>query len=109
VRSMVPVAAPASHAALIATLRTAVLAATAVVVALLGRHAGTREFATLLYPVLVWGALKLLVEDLPASPPLLLFIAFALYGAALIAGPRITRARLTSPQRVIVPPHQLGS
>jgi hypothetical protein len=99
-RSMLPLTPPAeSQAALIATVRTAVLAAAALVVAWLGRQDDTREFGTLLYPVLVCGALKLLVEDLPASPPLLLFIAFALYGGALIAGPRIARALPTSTPR----------
>jgi hypothetical protein len=109
-RSMLPLPAPAaSQAALIATVRTAVLAAAALVVALLGRHASTREFGALLYPVLVAGAVKLLIEDLPASPPLLLFVAFALYGAALIAGPRIARAEPASPQPAAAARHQHGS
>jgi hypothetical protein len=106
-RSMLPLTPPAeSQAALIATVRTAVLAAAALVVAWLGRYDDTREFGTLLYPVLVCGALNLLAEDLPASPPLLLFIAFALYGGALIAGPRIARARPTSPARAAVAQRQ---
>jgi hypothetical protein len=41
--------------------------------------------------LLAWAALKLVVEDFPTSPPALLFVALAMYGGALIAGPRIAR------------------
>jgi hypothetical protein len=78
-------------AAMVATVRTGVLAAAAIVVAWLGRSALTHEFGALLYPVLAWGALKLLIEDFPTSPPSLLFVALALYGGALILGPRIAK------------------
>lgn len=81
--------------AIVATVRTGVLAAAAVAVAWLGRRAATLEFGVLLYPVLGWGAVKLLAEDVPTSPPLLLFVAFALYGGALIAGPRIAKTSST--------------
>ena len=76
---------------IVATLRTAVFAGIAVAVAWLGRRAVTREFGALLYPVLAWGALKLLVEDVRTSPPALLVLAFTLYGGALILGPRIAK------------------
>jgi hypothetical protein len=85
------VAAPAD-AGVVATLRTGVLALSALAVAWLGRHVSTQEFGVLMYPVLAWGALKLFVEDLRTSPPLLLVIAFALYGGALVVAPRIGRA-----------------
>jgi hypothetical protein len=49
----------------------------------------------LLYPVLAAGAVKLLFEDMRTSPPKLQFVAFALYGIALILGPRLAR---TQPQ-----------
>jgi hypothetical protein len=80
-------------AAMVATVRTGVLAVAAIVVAWLGRRAMTHEFGALLYPVLAWGALKLLIEDFRTSPPLLLVVAFVLYGGALILGPRIARTR----------------
>jgi hypothetical protein len=83
-------AAPPEFGAL-ATLRTAVLAATAVAVAWLGRRLAAPEYRPLLYTVLSWGALKLLFEDVPTSSPLLLFVAFALYGGALIIGPRVAK------------------
>jgi hypothetical protein len=81
------------HAGMVATLRTGLLAVAALAVAWLGRRETTQEFGALLYPVLGWGALKLLIEDVRTSPPLLLFVAFALYGGALILGPRIARLR----------------
>jgi hypothetical protein len=85
------------HAAAVATLRSGVLAGSAMLVAWLGRYARTRPFGALLYPVLAVGALKLLVEDMRTSPPKLLFVAFALYGVALILGPRIARTQPQSP------------
>jgi hypothetical protein len=81
------------HAAAVATLRTGVLAASAIAVAWLGRFDPMRAFGTLLYPVLGVGALKLLLEDFRTSPPSLLVVALALYGGALILGPRIARVR----------------
>lgn len=80
-------------AAMVATVRTAVLAVAAIVVAWLGRKVVTHEFGVLLYPVLAWGALKLLLEDFRTSPPSLLVVALALYGGALILGPRIAKTR----------------
>jgi hypothetical protein len=92
VQSSLPVASGSPlHAGLLATLRTAVLAALALAVAWLGRGALRPEFTALVYPILGWGALKLLVEDVRTSPPFLLVVAFSLYGAALIVGPRIVR------------------
>jgi hypothetical protein len=93
IRSMLPAGEVALHGPLIATVRTGVIAAAALALAWLGGGAATREFGLLLYPVLGWGALKLLFEDLRTSPPSLLVVAFALYGGALILGPRIAKAR----------------
>jgi hypothetical protein len=91
VRSLLPAVASPAEAAMVATLRTGVLAVTALAVAWLGRHITAREFGSLLYPALAWGALKLLVEDFRMSPPLMLVVALALYGGALILGPRIAK------------------
>jgi hypothetical protein len=93
VRSMLPASEAALHGPLIATVRTGVIAAAAVALAWLGGSPATREFGLMLYPVLGWGALKLVFEDLRTSPPSLLVVAFALYGGALILGPRIAKAR----------------
>jgi hypothetical protein len=81
------------QAGVVATLRTGVLALAALAVAWLGSRIATRACGMLLYPLLGWGAVKLLVEDFRASPPLLLVVAFALYGGALIVGPRIGHPR----------------
>jgi hypothetical protein len=81
----------APDAGVIATVRTSVLAAAALVLAWVGRSERFRESAWLLYPVLAAGGLKLLVEDMPRSRPATLFIALALYGGALIVAPRIGR------------------
>jgi hypothetical protein len=83
-----------SHAGVVATLRTGVLALGALAVAWLGGRVDTRACGMLLYPLLGWGALKLLIEDFRTSPPLLLVVAFAIYGGALIVGPRIAHPRM---------------
>jgi hypothetical protein len=85
------------HAAAVATLRSGVLAGAAIAIAWLGRRPRMRAFAPLLYPVLALGALKLLFEDMRASPPALLFVSFALYGAALILGPRLGKVQPQAP------------
>ena len=76
----------------VATVRTGVIAVGALAVAWLGRAAATREFGALLYPLLGYGAVKLVIEDLRLSSPLLLVVAFALYGGALILGPRVAQS-----------------
>jgi hypothetical protein len=82
-----------SQAGVVATLRTGVLALGALAVAWLGGRVGTRACGVLLYPLLGWGALKLLIEDFRTSPPLLLVVAFAIYGGALIVGPRLAHPK----------------
>ena len=74
----------------VATVRTAILAAGALGLAWAGRHARFREAGWLLYPVLIAGGIKLLLEDMPQSRPATLFLALALYGGTLIAAPRLT-------------------
>jgi hypothetical protein len=78
-----------ADAGIVATARTSVLAAAALALAWAGRLEWSREAGWLLYPVLVTGGLKLLVEDLPHSRPATLFLSLALYGGALIAAPRL--------------------
>lgn len=94
--ALVSVVAPAlagapPDAGVLATVRTAVLAVAAVLVAFLSRYDLTRELGWLLYPVLLAGGLKLLTEDFRFSRPSTLFIALALYGGALVAAPRIAK------------------
>jgi len=80
-----------ADAGAVATIRTSVLAAAALALAWTGRHERFSESTWLLYPVLVAGGIKLLLEDLPQSNPSTLFVALALYGIALIAAPRMGR------------------
>jgi hypothetical protein len=68
-----------------------VIALSALALAAVARYEPLREFGWLLYPVLLIGAVKLLVEDFQRSRPATLFIALALYGVALIAAPRLVR------------------
>ena len=78
----------------VATIRTAALAAAALALGRFGRDARFRESLWLLYPVLAAGGLKLLLEDFPQSRPTTLFLALALYGGALIAAPRLAKTKL---------------
>jgi hypothetical protein len=82
---------PAADAAVVAAVRTAVLAGLALVLAWSGRRWSLPELTWLVYPLLGAGALKLLLEDLRQGRPATLFVALALYGGALIATPRLMR------------------
>jgi len=75
----------------LATLRTGVLAVAALLVAWAGRQARFREWTWLVYPLLVVIGLKMIAQDFKFSRPATLFIALALYGAALIVAPRLRR------------------
>ena len=75
----------------LATERTAVLALGTLLVAWIGRHERFREWSWLVYPMLVVTGLKMVAQDFGQSRPATLFIALALYGAALIIAPRLRR------------------
>ena len=75
----------------LATLRTVVLALSALAAAWIGRHDGFREWAWLVYPLLVVTGLKMVAQDFMQSRPATMFVALALYGAALIFAPRLRR------------------
>jgi hypothetical protein len=77
--------------AMLASLRTGVLAAAAVMLAWSGRSPRWPEALWLVYPTLAVGALKLLLDDLRKGRPATLFISFVLYGIALILAPRLAR------------------
>jgi hypothetical protein len=80
-----------ADAGVVATVRTAVLALGAVALALAGRSDGWAQARWLVWPVLGLAGLKMLVEDMPRSRPATLFLAFGLYGAALVLVPRLKR------------------
>jgi hypothetical protein len=81
----------APHPSLVATLRTALLVAGVLVLAWAAGARGFVEGAWLVYPLLILTGLKFLLEDFRAGRPATLFLGFALYGLALIAGPWLCR------------------
>jgi hypothetical protein len=89
-----------ADAGVVATVRTVVLALGALGLAALGRTEVWSEARWLAWPVLGIAGVKLVVEDLPRSRPATLFLAFALYGGALILVPRLRRRDAAVP----VPP-----
>jgi hypothetical protein len=82
---------PAADAGVVATARTVVLAVGALALAAAGRTALFPEARWLAWPVLGVAGVKMVLEDLPRSRPATLFLAFALYGGALILVPRLRR------------------
>ncbi len=81
----------AGRPAAVATLRSGALAMLAVGLAAASRRFALVELGWLVYPLLALGGLKLLAEDLPAGRAAALFLSFVVYGAALIAAPRLLR------------------
>jgi hypothetical protein len=85
-------APPEADAAVVAAVRTGVVASAAVVLAALSRIPACLDLRWLVYLLFVLGGLKLALEDLPEGRPATLFVAFALYGIALIFAPRLARS-----------------
>ena len=81
-----------ADAGVVAAVRTGVVAGAAVVLAALSRVGAFVELRWLIYPLFIVGGLKLVLEDLPEGRPTTLFVAFALYGGALILAPRLARS-----------------
>jgi hypothetical protein len=63
----------------------------ALLIAWISRQARFREWAWLVYPLLVLIGLKMVAQDFKYSRPATLFIALAIYGTALIVAPRLRR------------------
>ncbi|HXX29756.1 MAG TPA: hypothetical protein VEJ89_03460 [Myxococcaceae bacterium] len=78
-----------SDAARAATARTLVAVALALSLALIRRRMACPELKWIAYLALVLGGLELVVQGLPSGQPLLLLISFVVYGAGLIAVPRL--------------------
>jgi len=78
------VGTPNANPAVLAALRTAVLSAASVTLALSSRHKRWPEARWLVYPVLILVGVKLFLEDFPNGQPVTLFVALALVGSALI-------------------------
>jgi hypothetical protein len=77
--------------AVVATLRTGVLALLVIALAGAARRWGLVELGWFVYPLLALGAVKLLAEDLGRGRPTTSFFSLVLYGGALILAPRLLR------------------
>ncbi len=84
-------ATPAVRGGMVATLRTGLLVTAVLGLGWATRTLGFVEGAWLVYPLLVLAGLKFVVEDFRAGQPATLFVGFAVYGLALILGPRLCR------------------
>jgi len=76
-----------------AVTRTAVLAALALALAVAAGRLGLVELRWLVYPVVAFGGLKLLTQDVRLGRPATLVVSLALYGLVLVLLPRLTKAR----------------
>lgn len=71
--------------------RTAVLAATALALAVAGTRTGLEELRWLVYPLVALGGVKLLTHDVRLGRPATLVVSLALYGLVLVVLPRVAR------------------
>jgi len=77
--------------AVLAAIRTAVLSASSVTLALSSRYKRWPEARWLVYPVLLLVGIKLFAEDFPNGEPATLFVALAFVGSALLLVARLLR------------------
>jgi hypothetical protein len=89
-----------ADAAVVAGVRTLVLAAAALLLARLGGDGRLVDGRWLTYLVLALGGLKLLVSDFVAGRPATLVVSLAAYGVALIVAPKWAR-RAPAEERVL--------
>lgn len=78
-------------APLASTLRTIVIAIVAIALAWIGVRRDLRELIWLLFPWMLFGAVKLVTEDFQQGQPATLFLSLLVYGGTLIALPRLLR------------------
>jgi hypothetical protein len=76
-----------------AVVRTAVLAALALALAVAARRGRFPELGWLVYPLVALGGAKLVLQDLRDGRPATLVISLALYGVVLTLAPRLMRSR----------------
>jgi hypothetical protein len=74
---------------ILASVRTGIVALVAVGAAFIARLPRQTGFSRLVYPILIAGGLRLVIDDFRHSEPATLFLALALYGAALVVAPRL--------------------
>lgn len=73
------------------TLRTAVVTCAAVLLAFAGARTNLRDLAQMVYPLMLLGAYRLVAHDLHHDRKAALVLSLLLYGAALMAIPRLRR------------------
>lgn len=83
---------PEADAAIVAVVRTGIMAVAALGLAVAGGRKNLVELGWLVYPLLALGLGKLLWEDLRCGSPLAMAGSFALFGTALILAPKILRS-----------------
>ena len=79
-----------------ATIRTGAVTGAALLLAFAGSRHNFRDFAQMVYPPMLLGAYRLLAVDMHQDRKVALFLSLLLYGAALMAIPRLRRARVSS-------------
>ncbi|UCH85510.1 MAG: hypothetical protein JSW50_07445, partial [Candidatus Latescibacterota bacterium] len=73
----------------LASVRTGVIALSAVVIAWFSSRTRFGNLAWLVYTILFLGAIKLIIQDITAGGTVTLFLSFGFYGGALILAPRM--------------------
>ena len=79
------------EAALASTVRTTTLSAVAIGLAWFGSRKGLRELIWVLFPWMLFGAVKLVAEDFQQGRSATLFLSLLVYGGTLIALPRLLK------------------
>ena len=79
-----------------ATIRTGAVTGAALLLAFAGSRPNFRHLGQLVYPLMLLGAYRLLAVDMHQDRKVALFLSLLLYGAALMAIPRLRRARINS-------------
>jgi hypothetical protein len=79
-----------------ATIRTAVFTFGSLLLAWGGLRWNKPEFARLVYPLMILGGYKLVVQDLQGDRTMALFLSLLLYGGSLVLLPRLLRQVGTS-------------
>jgi hypothetical protein len=87
----------AADPGLAAAVRTAVVAALALGLALAARHGSWPELGWLVYVVVALGGIKLLLQDLRVGRPVTLVLSLAIYGTVLLLAPRLAKAANAAP------------
>jgi hypothetical protein len=82
---------PMAAHAYCATLRTTVLAGGALLLGAMGARWKIPELSRLIYPTMALGAFRLLTQDLHQDRTAALFLSLLVFGAALLALPRLRR------------------